>query len=434
MKNTVSLLELNNIVRRLLEIEMPETYWVKAEISTMQVAYNGHCYMELVQKDSTGGNFVAKARANVWKSTFQPLRTRFEMEAGQKLSAGLNVLLEVSVSFHEQYGYALVVHDIDPTYTMGDMARRRKEILARLEADGVLELNKELKIPALPQRIAVISSATAAGYGDFCNQLNENQYGFKFSVTLFSAVMQGDRAEQSVISALDSIARRISDFDVVVIIRGGGATSDLNCFDSYMLAMNIANFPLPVITGIGHERDDTVIDVVAHTRVKTPTAAAELLIGVVLESAATLQQLGVRLADRIRVLMEEEKRRMTVLSQKIPSLFSILKIKQENLMDQLLIKALVAARKNIADEKYSQNRFEERLSVSAKNYMTAQKHRLELLERSVDVADPVHVLQRGYSLTICNGHVVKSVAQLKQGDRLTTRFADGTVDSTITEV
>ena len=434
MKNAVSLLELNNIVRRLLEIEMPETYWVKAEISTMQVAYNGHCYMELVQKDSTGGNFVAKARANVWKSTFQPLRTRFEMETGQKLSAGLNVLLEVSVSFHEQYGYALVVHNIDPTYTMGDMARRRKEILARLEADGVLELNKELKIPMLPQRIAVISSATAAGYGDFCNQLNGNQYGFGFSVSLFSAVMQGDRAESSIISALDSIAIRAKDFDVVVIIRGGGATSDLNCFDSYMLAMNIANFPLPIITGIGHERDDTVIDMVSHTRVKTPTAAAELLIGVVLDSAAHLQQLSVRFADRIRVLMEEEKRRMTVLSQKIPSLFSILKIKQENLMDQLLIKALVAARKNIADEKYNQNRFEERLSVSAKNYMTAQKHRLELLERSVDVADPVHVLQRGYSLTICNGHVVKSVAQLKQGDRLTTRFADGTVDSTITEV
>lgn len=434
MKNAVSLLELNNIVRRLLEIEMPETYWVKAEISTMQVAYNGHCYMELVQKDSTGGNFVAKARANVWKSTFQPLRARFEMETGQKLSAGLNVLLEVSVSFHEQYGYALVVHNIDPTYTMGDMARRRKVILARLEADGVLELNKELKIPMLPQRIAVISSATAAGYGDFCNQLNGNQYGFGFSVSLFSAVMQGDRAESSIISALDSIAIRAKDFDVVVIIRGGGATSDLNCFDSYMLAMNIANFPLPIITGIGHERDDTVIDMVSHTRVKTPTAAAELLIGVVLDSAAHLQQLSVRFADRIRILMEEEKHRMTVLSQKIPSLFSILKIKQENLMDQLLIKALVAARKNIADEKYNQNRFEERLSVSAKNYMTAQKHRLELLERSVDVADPVHVLQRGYSLTICNGHVVKSVGELNPGDKLTTRFADGKIESTVTEV
>lgn len=434
MKNAVTLSELNSLVRRVLEIEMPETYWVKAEISTMQVAYNGHCYMELVQKDSTGGNFVAKARANVWKSTFQPLRTRFEMETGQKLSAGLNVLLEVSVSFHEQYGYALVVHNIDPTYTMGDMARRRKEILARLEADGVLELNKELKIPMLPQRIAVISSATAAGYGDFCNQLNGNQYGFSFSVTLFSAVMQGDRAEQSIISALDSIAIRAKDFDVVVIIRGGGATSDLNCFDSYLLAMNIANFPLPVITGIGHERDDTVIDMVSHTRVKTPTAAAELLIGVVLDTASNLQQLGVRFADRIRSIMEEEKRRMTVLSQKIPSLFSILKIKQENFMDQLLIKALVAARKNIADEKYNQNRFKERLSVSAKNYMTAQKHRLELLERSVDVANPVHILQRGYSLTICNGHIVKSVGELNPGDKLTTRFADGKIESTVTEV
>jgi exodeoxyribonuclease VII large subunit len=429
----LSLYEPNNLVRSCLENVIPDTYWVRAELSEVRVS-RGHCYLEFVQKSERGDGLLAKARGQVWANRWNIVRPYFERTTGRPLSPGMQVLVCVGVTFHELYGYSLNVVDIDPTFTLGDIARRRQDILKQLEQEGVLTMNKELPLPRLLQRVAVISSASAAGYGDFCNQLNGNQYGFGFSVSLFSAVMQGDRAESSIISALDSIAIRAKDFDVVVIIRGGGATSDLNCFDSYMLAMNIANFPLPIITGIGHERDDTVIDMVSHTRVKTPTAAAELLIGVVLDSAAHLQQLGVRFADRIRVLMEEEKRRMTLLSQKIPSLFSILKIKQENLMDQLLTKALVAARKNIADEKYSQNRFEERLSVSAKNYMTAQKHRLELLERSVDVADPVHVLQRGYSLTICNGHVVKSVGELNPGDKLTTRFADGKIESTVTEV
>ena len=285
---TITLQELNGRVKSTLQFEMPDAYWVQAEISGISPSGQGHCYLELVQKDTTGRTFLAKAKANVWRNTWLKLKPYFEAETGESLKVGMKVLLQVTVTFHEVYGYSLVVWDIDPTYTMGDMARRRKEILDQLAKDGVIGLNRELEIPMLPQRIAVISSATAAGYGDFCNQLASNVYGFRFYVKLFQAAMQGDDVERSVIAALDAVAARMDDFDVVIIIRGGGAVSELSCFDSYNLAYNIANFPLPVITGIGHERDDTVADVVAHTKVKTPTAAAEFIISKVFDTERTI--------------------------------------------------------------------------------------------------------------------------------------------------
>ena len=288
---TLSLLELNGRVKSTIQFEMPDAYWVQAEISSISPSGQGHCYLELVQKDATGRIFLAKAKANIWRGTWLKLKPYFEAQTGETLKVGMKVLLQVTVTFHEVYGYSLVVQDIDPTYTMGDMARRRKEILEQLTKDGVIGLNKELEIPDLPNRIAVISSATAAGWGDFRNQLDGNIYGFRFYVKLFPALMQGDDVERSVISALNAVADRRDDFDLVVIIRGGGAVSELSCFDSYNLAFNIANFPLPVITGIGHERDDTVADVVAHTKVKTPTAAAEFIINRVFDTATRLEDL-----------------------------------------------------------------------------------------------------------------------------------------------
>ena len=248
----ITLLELNGRVKSTLQFEMPDAYWVQAEISSISPSGQGHCYLELVQKDATGRNFLAKAKANIWRGTWLKLKSYFEAETGETLKVGMKVLLQVTVTFHEVYGYSLVVQDIDPTYTMGDMARRRKEILEQLAKDGVIGLNQELEIPVLPNRIAVISSPTAAGWGDFRDQLANNIYGFRFYVKLFPALMQGDDVERSVIAALDAIAARSEDFDLVVIIRGGGAVSELSCFDSYNLAYNIANFPLPVITGIGH--------------------------------------------------------------------------------------------------------------------------------------------------------------------------------------
>lgn len=406
---TLSLLELNGRVKSTLQFEMPDAYWVQAEISSISPSGQGHCYLELVQKDATGRNFLAKAKANIWRGTWLKLKPYFEAQTGETLKVGMKVLLQVTVTFHEVYGYSLVVQDIDPAYTMGDMARRRKEILEQLARDGVIGLNKELEIPALPHRIAVISSATAAGWGDFRNQLDGNIYGFRFYVKLFPALMQGDDVERSVVSAMNAVAARRDDFDLVVIIRGGGAVSELSCFDSYNLAFNIANFPLPVITGIGHERDDTVADVVAHTKVKTPTAAAEFIINRVFDTASELENLIRRMSDAITGRMNAENVRIERLSQKLPSLFAVLKARQEQLLETVWIRSVNGVR----------------------NLLTSQTHKLEILDKTLAAADPAVILKRGYSLTRAGGRVVKSASDLKKGDRLTTVFADGSVESEI---
>ena len=406
---SMTLLELNGRVKSSLQFSMPDAYWVQAEISGISPSGQGHCYLELVQKDPTGRTFLAKAKANIWRGTWMRLKPYFEAETGQTLQVGMKVLLQVSVTFHEVYGYSLVVLDIDPTYTMGDMARRRKEILEQLTRDGVIGLNHELDIPALPHRIAVISSATAAGWGDFRNQLENNLYGFRFYVKLFPALMQGDEVERSVISALDAVAARRDDFDIVVIIRGGGAVSELSCFDSYNLAYNIANFPLPVITGIGHERDDTVADVVAHTKVKTPTAAAEFIINMALDCAQELEGLTRRMSDAITGRMNAENVRLERLSQKLPSLFAVLMTRQEQILENYLMRSLTGIR----------------------NILTQNTHKLELFEKSLSGADPVQILRKGYSITRCNGKVVTGASDLNRGDRLTTVFADGKVESEI---
>ena len=406
---SMTLLELNGRVKSTLQFSMPDAYWVQAEISGISPSGQGHCYLELVQKDPMGRTFLAKAKANIWRGTWMRLKPYFEAETGQTLQVGMKVLLQVSVTFHEVYGYSLVVLDIDPTYTMGDMARRRKEILEQLARDGVIGLNRELDIPALPNRIAVISSATAAGWGDFRNQLENNLYGFRFYVKLFPALMQGDDVERSVISALDAVAARRDDFDIVVIIRGGGAVSELSCFDSYNLAYNIANFPLPVITGIGHERDDTVADVVAHTKVKTPTAAAEFIINMALDCAQELEGLTRRMSDAITGRMNAENVRLDRLSQKLPSLFAVLKTRQEQILENYMMRSLTGIR----------------------NILTQNTHKLELFEKSLSGADPVQILRKGYSITRCNGKVITGASDLNRGDRLTTVFADGKVESEI---
>ena len=406
---SITLLELNGRVKSTLQFEMPDAYWVQAEISSISPSGQGHCYLELVQKDASGRTFLAKAKANIWRGTWLKLKPYFEAETGETLKVGMKVLLQVTVTFHEVYGYSLVVQDIDPTYTMGDMARRRKEILEQLAKDGVIGLNRELEIPVLPNRIAVISSATAAGWGDFRNQLSGNVYGFCFYVKLFPALMQGDDVERSVIQALDAVAARRDDFDIVVIIRGGGAVSELSCFDSYNLAYNIANFPLPVITGIGHERDDTVADVVAHTKVKTPTAAAEFIINRIFDTASVLEEQTRRMSDAVSGRMNAENMRMERLSQKLPSLFAVLRTRQEQVLEKLDIK----------------------MQNGVRNMLTVQNHKLEIMEKSLAAADPVIILKRGYSLTRVGGRVVRSASGLKKGDLLTTSFADGTVESEI---
>ena len=407
MKETLSLYELGRLIRLTLSRGLPDAYWVRAELSEVREAYNGHCYIELVQKAERGNALVAKARGTIWASIYNMLRPYFENATGQRFAAGINVLMQVTVDYHEQYGLSLTVHDIDPTYTLGDMARRRREILQQLEAEGVLTLNKELHMPLLPQRIAVISAAGAAGYGDFCDQLMNNPYGFAFYPRLFPAVMQGDKVESSIIAALDTIAAERDHWDVVVIIRGGGATSDLSGFDTYPLAANCAQFPLPIITGIGHERDDTVLDTVAHTRVKTPTAAAEYLIGALADAAAHHEALVHRLTMGLTQRLHREEQRLQQLATRLPAGFAIMQARQQHRMAQI----------------------ESTLHTALQHTLIKQQHRLELLEKAVESASPSHILKRGYTITRCNGKVVTSASKVPQGAILTTEWADGTVTS-----
>lgn len=404
---SLSLYELNRLIRLTLNECMADAYWVQAELSEVREAYNGHCYIELVQKAERGNTLLAKARGNIWANIYKMLKPYFESETGQCFTAGIKVLLQVTVEYHEQYGLSLTVHDIDPTYTLGDMARRRREILMQLETEGVLTLNKELPMPLLPQRVAVVSAAGAAGYGDFSDQLLHNPYGFAFYPKLFPAVMQGDRVEASIIAALDKIAAERDDWDVVVIIRGGGATSDLSGFDTYPLAANCAQFPLPIITGIGHERDDTVLDMIAHTRVKTPTAAAEFLVAQLVDAADMLEQLVAALTHGVNERMRREETRLTQLATRLPSLFALTHARQLHRIEQL----------------------ENRMRAALQQTIVNQTHRLALLEKVLEGASPQLILQRGYSITRCDGKVVRDVASLPQEAVLTTQFADGEVKS-----
>jgi exodeoxyribonuclease VII large subunit len=405
--HALSLYQLNALVKQGLKACLPDAYWVQAELSEVHANYNGHCYVEFVQKDPRSNNLIAKARGTIWSNVYHLLKPYFEEATGQTFTAGIKVLVKVTVDFHELYGFSLSVQDIDPTYTLGDMARRRQEILRQLEAEGVLTMNKELPLPACLQRIAVISSATAAGYGDFCNQLQHNPYGLVFYTRLFPAVMQGDRTEAAVIAALDAIAAQQDRWDAVVIIRGGGATSDLSCFDTYALAANCAQYPLPIITGIGHERDDTVIDSVAHTRVKTPTAAAEFLIAHQLQAAEAVEALAARMRDALVGRLEEQQRRLQRLMERLP----------------LQVKMRLQAENH--------ERIALRLENSVKTLMLKQQHRLELIQNQLKAASPEHLLKLGYSITLKDGHAVTDASQLQPGDLLTTRLWHGTAVSKV---
>lgn len=406
MDKALTLLQLNGLVRQTLESALPDDYWVTAELSEVRMS-GGHCYMELVQKYDVGGGIAARARATIWANTFRLLRPYFEHATGQSFTAGIKVQLLVSVTFHESYGYSLSVHDIDPTYTLGDLARQRREILERLEQEGIINLNKELPMPLLPRRVAVISSASAAGYGDFVNQLNGNEQGYAFQTKLFPAVMQGTNVESTVIAALDAIAVEREHWDVVVIIRGGGAVADLNGFDTYELASNCAQFPLPILTGIGHERDDTVIDSVAHTRVKTPTAAAAFLIGCMDAAAQLLDGWVNALADSVAERLAHERQRLESLLVRLPAAYGL---RQEREQHRL---ALLSSR----------------LASGARTLLVTQQHRLALAEKSCAAASPEHILRQGYSITTCDGHVVTAPGDVHPGDVLITRLKDGEVRS-----
>ena len=427
----ISLYELNNRIKQTLKASFADSVWITAEITEVQLNRSGHCYLQLADKREQEDSIVATARGTIWAFTFRTLRPYFETTTGRQLEKGMKVLLNVEVVFHELYGYSLNIRDIDPTYTIGDLERKKREILAQLEADGVIDMNRELEFPVLPKTIAVISSPTAAGLGDFMNQLQTNPYGYRFQVKLFPAIMQGDKTTDSVIAALERIYEYESVFDVVVIIRGGGATSDLSGFDTYDLAANCAQFPLPVITGIGHERDDTVLDSVSHTRVKTPTAAAEFLINHLRNTAETLEDYASSILYAVTTRMEREKTRLTRLVERIP-MQTRMRLREERYRQERVIRQMeVNLQSRLMRESHRLELVEKQLGSLLQKKLTEENHRLRFLEQQIKAASPEHLLKRGYSITLKEGKAVTDASCLKEGDKLVTRFAKGEVESIV---
>ena len=452
--------------------------WVRAEISEMKQNRTGHCYLDLVEVDPATHEVKARVRATIWTYTFRMLKPYFETTTGQAFSDGINVLVQAKVEFHPVYGLSLNIRDIDPAYTMGDMARRRMTIVRRLETEGVLDMNKGLALPVVPQRIAVISSPTAAGLQDFFNQLNDNPHGFRFYTRLFPAVMQGKEAAASIRTALDLIFEYENFFDVVVLIRGGGAQLDLACFDDYDLAFYVTQFPLPVLTGIGHDKDESVVDMVAHTKLKTPTAVAEFLVSgaLVFEQSLAEREKSLaslageilntqndflrRAADRLKqgvgqLVRKAGHRSEIALLRMGNSLPVYLRNRNQQLISQQL--SLQAKGQHLIQENsYQLKRQSDRLKYAIHRMVYQQKQklnssqeaclhqsrmllqvqwrRLDTADGKMKLVDPAAVLGRGYSLTYSNGRLVKSVGDIAQNDEMKIYLKDGRLDGLVKNI
>lgn len=473
MNKEFTLSQLNKSIKDTLQNAFPTTVWVVAEVSEMKENRSGHCYLELIEKE--GNEILARSRATIWSYTFRMLKPYFETSTGQQFTQGIKILVQVTVEYHPAYGLSLNIKDIDPTYTVGDMAMQRKEIISRLQTEGIFEMNKELELPLVPQKIAIISSATAAGFQDFMNQLDLNESGFKFYTKLFEATMQGAETVPSIINALERIFQYEDFFDAVVIIRGGGATADLSSFDDYDLAFNITQFPLPVITGIGHEKDDTIIDLVAHTRMKTPTAVAEFLItgvarfyerlldmenevvqfvrntidneqsrlekiatdlnysvsGFINEKQVRITKMGNELQQNINRFSFKKEYEINNLKHDLESAVSLWFVEVKNSMElkRRVLKRVVG--ESLLKENATLIHYSDLISSKSRKMIFREQEKIHINENSMRLLNPENILKRGYSLTLKDGEVVKSAERLKMNDEIETRFANGKVKSKI---
>jgi len=478
MNDRLTLSELNGEVRRVISTNFTAPLWVIGEISEINVHSNGHCYLTLIEKGESDDRILAQARATIWSYTFRMLRPYFETTTGQRLTDGIKVLLQVSVEFHELYGFSLNVRNIDPTYTLGDQARKRREIIQRLTDEGVLNMNKELELPMVPQKIAIISSPTAAGYEDFMDQLTCNSKGYHVYTCLFPSIMQGNQAEQSILDALDRIYTYENYFDLVVIIRGGGSQVDLSCFDNYKVAYHVTQFPLPVLTGIGHEKDDSIVDLVAHTRLKTPTAVAEFILeglGAFEEKINLMEQKAVSLVEE---QIEEEQERLEELTSEITALVrNLLNFKKQELMQQTWkfqqeIKLALQMSEHRIEKKLqrigflanhyffvrnkkmeqAQNLLDltipkllirkthhlddylKKFKLLSYRQLEGEKHRIELSGQKAVLLNPSNILKKGYTITTVRGRLLKDLSDLKIEEIMETSFYEGAILSKITEI
>ena len=430
----MKLSDFNALIERVLSADTQlRNQWVIAETSDLRLNRSGHCYTELLEKDDKGET-VAKIGAVIWAGNYSALYHKFLKATGQPLATGMKVLVNVTVSYHRLYGMKVVVNDIDPSYTMGDMARQRMEIIKRLTDEGIIDLNKQLPWPEVPQRIAVISAEGAAGYGDFMNQLQGNPYGLQFYTCLFHAVMQGAQTVPTVLAALDRIYQHADLFDCVVIIRGGGATSELNSFDNYDLASYVANFPLPVIVGIGHERDETVLDYVAAQRVKTPTAAAEWLIQRGTNALAHLNTLQEAVVTAVRDTVSQAREHLAYFTSTIPGIARGIIDTNRVKLDNYSRTIPMIATNLITTQRTRLERAVERMDEAVSRAMQHEQQRLQALGDKTMLLSPANILQRGYALVRKDGKCVTAADQLQPGDQVTMQFATGTADATVANV
>ena len=430
MTKTLSLFELNSLVADVINTTMSRSYWVEAELSEVR-ENRGHCYMELIEKNENSNVPIARASAKCWSNIWSAIKPYFIRITGQQIRAGMKVMLQVHAQFHPQYCFSWIVDDINPEYTMGDMMRKRQEIIRQLKEEGVYDLQKELSLPLFAQRIAVISSATAAGYGDFCNQLENNELGLYFHVELFPAIMQGDNVESSIIASLNHINNREEEFDCVVIIRGGGATADLSGFDTLGLAENVANFPLPIITGIGHERDESILDMVSYRRVKTPTAAAAYLINHLTSTLIRVENAQSTIIDYVKKALEIENMRIKHIGAQIPVLFSIVRTKQEARLESLFQRLFTASKELMKQSDFLLLSLQQRVQPAVRGRLSSEHHRLDVLEHRARLLDPTLLLKRGYSITLHNGKAIHNANDLKIGDTITTLLEIGQIESKV---
>ena len=447
--NIHTLYELNKNIQNAIKFAFADSLWIKAEIAQIKENYSGHCYLELVEKDSKADKIIAQAKATIWGNVYRILKPYFETTTGRKLTDGLNILICVKVEFHEIYGFGLNVTDIDPAFTVGDLALKKAEIIKRLKAEGIFDMNRELELPLVPLRIAVISSDTAAGYTDFVTHLLDNPYNYAFKITLFPAIMQGEKAENSIIDALDRINDEGNRFDLVAIIRGGGSQLDLSCFDRFELALNVAQFPLPILTGIGHEQDDSIVDMVAHTRLKTPTAVADFLIENINQFETKLDNYAINLSELISDVLETNSHFIDNLMYKLPLTINNIVSSNNSMLDSCTYKTSNLVSLNIRKYQYvndlkvqkAQKALKYSMLMNEKNivnYKTlisniishkieAHSLNLKYLENNVKLIDPENILKKGFSITLINNKPIFDSSQVKSNEIIETKLYKGII-------
>ncbi len=451
-----SLSQLLSSIRRCIEGNYTNRYWLRAEMSDFRSSANGHAYLELLEREEQGRQIKAKVRASIWSSVYPNILQKFRANGIEQLSSGMSILAHVQVSFHEQYGLNLIIWDIDPSYSLGAIARLRLETIEKLRKNGLLELNKSFVLPMPLQRLAIISSATAAGYGDFMKHLKSRSQHLYCSTALFSASMQGEQTTESISQALDKIYQNLELFDAVLVIRGGGAVSELRAFDDYRLCELCANFPLPILTGIGHERDQSVLDMVAHTSLKTPTAVADFILQSQEREFLKVEYLKERLIRAYSTLSVNRMHELKLIQKGLPNMarnkikeYYYIELRRRNKLSRIAQYKLqhykqyilqiqhrlpILSKAMLEQHRHSLSYHKQRLKAPIQNHLRRLRTQIEHLDQSIRLSKPEEILKRGFAIIRHEGKIKTKVATLKQGDKLSIQLNKSYIEAEVREL